>query len=207
MKMLELDPAALGQVGMYRFLISTIVPRPIAFISTISPEGIVNLAPFSFFNGVSSNPPCVMVSITRKSDGDKKDTLRNIEATRQFVLNTTPEWLAQQMNQCSAEYPYGVSELEKVGLTAVPSLRVKPPRIGESPVQMECELYETLEIGDGSMGSATIVVGKIVMAHVAESAWKDGKATFEELKPLSRLGGLSYGKTSDVFDLPRPKAE
>jgi len=203
--MISLDPTQIGSPSTYKLMIGMIVPRPIAFISTVSPEGVGNLAPFSFFNGVSSNPPAVMIAITRKKGGEKKDTLRNIEATRQFVVNSVNEWIVEPMNQCSANYPYGVDEMEKVGLTPLPSQRVKPPRVKESAIHLECELYDTLEVGDGSEGSSTIVVGKIVMVHVHTPAYKDGKIILEVLKPISRLAGASYGHTTGVFDLPRPK--
>jgi len=204
-RMLTLDPGEVGQRGMYKLLIGGVLPRPIAFISTISTEAVTNLAPFSFFNGVSSNPPCLSVSITRKNDGSKKDTLRNIEATRQFVVNSSPAWLVDQINSCSAEFPHGVSEFEMVGLTPAKSARVRAPRVAECPLAFECELYQTVEIGDGSQGSSTLVIGKIVAVQVDESAIREGKLLIEKLEPLSRLGGLSYGLTREIFDLPRPK--
>jgi flavin reductase (DIM6/NTAB) family NADH-FMN oxidoreductase RutF len=203
--MLTFDPSEIGQKATYKLMIGSIVPRPIAFISTISPEGLGNLAPFSFFNGVSSNPPAVMIAITRKSNGEKKDTLRNIESTQQFVINTVSEWIVEPMNQCSAEYPFGVDEMKKVGLTPLASLKVHPLRVQESPIQFECELYKTMEIGDGSEGSSTIVVGKIVCVHVAEKVYDNGKIKIEELHPISRLGGMSYGRVDGVFEIPRPK--
>ncbi len=215
------DPLSVPSSEIYRLMIGAIVPRPIAFVSSCSAAGIGNLAPFSFFNGVASNPPTLMVSITRKSDGSKKDTLRNIEATRQFVVNVVDEGMVEPMNQCSAEYPYGVDEMEKVGLLGVPSTRVKPLRVERSPVQFECELYNTMEVGDGSAGSATIVVGRIVWVHVRSDLLEQtashgqririGAADSPDdksgasLKPLARLGGVSYGKLGEVFDLPRPK--
>lgn len=205
-RMVTLDPTQTDSKSVYKLIIGAIVPRPIAFISTLSPEGIGNLAPFSFFNGVSSNPPAIMVAITRKKGGEKKDTLRNIETTGQFVVNSVNEWLVEPMNQCSAEYPYGVDEMLKVGLTPLASVRVKPPRVQEAAVQLECELYKTLEVGDGSEGSSTIVVGRIVMAHIYDRAYADGKILIQELKPVSRLGGLSYGQVDGIFDLPRPKS-
>jgi flavin reductase (DIM6/NTAB) family NADH-FMN oxidoreductase RutF len=205
-KFLSLDPHDLGQAGMYKLLIGGVLPRPIAWVSTIDPNGCANLAPFSFFNAVSSHPPCLSISIARKPDGSKKDTLLNIEATRQFVVNLAPSWLADAMNQTSAEYPLGVSEFEKAGLTPAPSSRVRAPRIAESPLSFECELYETLEIGDGSLGSATLIIGRIVNIQVDASAIQDEKLVFEKLDPLSRLGGLHYGLTRERFELPRPKA-
>jgi flavin reductase (DIM6/NTAB) family NADH-FMN oxidoreductase RutF len=204
-QILTFDPTKIGQKATYKLLIGSIVPRPIAFISTISSEGLGNLAPFSFFNGVSSNPPAVMIAITRKSNGEKKDTLRNIESTREFVINTVSDWIVGPMNHCSADYPYGVDEMEKVGLTPVASQKVRPPRVQESPIQFECELYNTMEVGDGSEGSSTIVVGKIVCVHVSERVYDNGKIKIEELQPISRLGGLSYGRVSGVFEIPRPK--
>ena len=190
--------------AIYHLMTSTIVPRPIAFVSTISPEGILNLAPFSFFNGVSSNPPCLVFSITRKPDGSKKDTLLNIEENGEFVVNSTHEWLAEKINQCSAEYPYGVSELDKVGFTAAASTHIKPPRIQESLVHMECRLETFVPIGDGTLGSATLVVGRILEMHVAEQAFTNDRVDVLKLKPLARLGGSQWAKTSEVFEQKRP---
>jgi flavin reductase (DIM6/NTAB) family NADH-FMN oxidoreductase RutF len=189
---LTLDPKDLGQKGMYKFMIGAIVPRPIAFVSTINATGVGNVAPFSFFNGVASNPPTLMISITRKSTGDKKDTLRNIE-------------MIGAVNQCSAEYPYGVDEMRTVGLTPLPSQKIKPPRVGESSIHFECELYKTLEVGDGSEGSATLVVGKILLIHVDQRVYQNGRIQIEPLQPISRLAGTSYGRVSDLFDLERPQ--
>lgn len=200
-----IDPGQVPSTSMYKLLIGAVVPRPIAFVSTVDSNGVVNLAPFSFFNGVSSNPPAVMIAITRRNDGSKKDTLLNIEANGQFVVNTVSEWMAEPMNHCSGDFPYGVSELEKAGLTAIPSERVRPPRVSQSPIQFECELYGTMEVGDGSMGSSTIVVGRILLAHVHSSVYRDGRIDLDALKPLARLAGAAYGRTSGVFDLPRPK--
>lgn len=204
MEMVSIDPSQSDSKSVYKILIGAIVPRPIAFVTTLNPEGKGNLAPFSFFNGVSSKPPAVMIAITRKKDGSKKDTLINIEATREFVVNSANEWLIEPLNQCSAEFPYGVDEMVKVGLTPLPSKKVRPHRVKEAAIHLECKLYDTLEVGDGSEGSSTIVVGTIVMAHVASTAYKNGRIMIDELKPISRLGGLSYGHTSDIFDLPRP---
>jgi flavin reductase (DIM6/NTAB) family NADH-FMN oxidoreductase RutF len=202
---LTLDPKDLGQKGMYKFMIGAIVPRPIAFVSTINAAGVGNVAPFSFFNGVASNPPTLMISITRKSTGDKKDTLRNIELNGQFVVNTVHEWMIGAVNQCSAEYPYGVDEMRTVGLTPLPSQKIKPPRVGESSIHFECELYKTLEVGDGSEGSATLVVGKILLIHVDQRVYQNGRIQIEALQPISRLAGTSYGRVSDLFDLERPQ--
>jgi len=204
-EMVTVDFDGLGSTPIYKLMIGAIVPRPIALISTQSRAGVGNLAPFSFFNGVSSRPPCLMVAITRKPDGSKKDTLRNIEETGQFVVNSVGHWMTEPMNHCSAEYPFGVDEMVQVGLTPLPSVRVAPRRVKESPIHFECELYKTLEVGEGDVGSAVIVVGKILMMHVHAKAYKDGRVLLDEIAPVSRLAGASYGLTSGVFEIPRPR--
>ena len=204
-QMREFDFSKTTAAENYRLLIGAIVPRPIAFVSTISQAGQGNLAPFSFFTGVSSDPPCLVFSVTGKRDGTHKDTLRNILETRQFVVNSVAEWMAEAMHQCSADYPYGVDEMKEVGLTPLPSRLIRPFRVKEAPIQMECELFQTVEIGAGGSGSATLVIGKILLMHVYEAAYQDGKIQVAALKPLGRLGGSSYGVTSGVFDLPRPQ--
>jgi flavin reductase (DIM6/NTAB) family NADH-FMN oxidoreductase RutF len=203
-KIVSVDFDSIPSSLRYKIMIGAIVPRPIAFVSTISGAGVGNVAPFSFFNGVSSEPPCLVFSVTRKSNGDKKDTLRNIEETRGFVVNTVSEWMADPMNQSAAEYPYGVDEMEKVGLTPLPSTRVKAPRVKEAAVQMECVLHQTVEIGEGP-GSSTLVIGKIVAVHLHDNVYKDGKIDIHSLKPVARLAGASYGRLGEIFDLPRPK--
>jgi flavin reductase (DIM6/NTAB) family NADH-FMN oxidoreductase RutF len=164
-----------------------------------------NLAPFSFFNGVSSNPPAVMISAARNSNGTKKDTLINIESTQEFVVNSVGDWMIEAVNQCSAQYPYGVNEMSQVGLTAVPSARVKPPRVAESLVHFECRVLHTYEIGDGSEGSSTVILGEVLLFHVDSTVYQEGKILLEPLHAVSRLAGKSYGKISEVFDLPRPQ--
>jgi flavin reductase (DIM6/NTAB) family NADH-FMN oxidoreductase RutF len=183
------------------------VPRPIALVSTISPEGKGNLAPFSFFNGVASDPPTLVISVSAKRDGTRKDTLRNIEANRQFVVNMASEWMVEPMHETSAEYPYGVDEMSKVGLTPLASIRVAPPRVLESPVQLECELHSMVEIGEGTQGSSTLVIGRILVIHVADTAYDPAtrRVRVEDLRPISRLGGAQYARTSGFFEIPRPK--
>jgi len=201
---MEFDPSKLSVPEMYRLMIDAIVPRPIAFVSTQGKDGKNNLAPFSYFNAVSTNPPCVMLCLTHKREGGVKDTLRNILETKQFVVNSANEWLAEAVNQCSAEYPYGVDEMQKTGLTPIASVKVHPPRVSESAVQLECELYKTLQFGEGH-GSSTLVFGKILMLHVRDDLYQKGRINIAEYKPLARLGGQSYAKLGEVFDLARPK--
>jgi len=201
--MLSIDPSALELAATYKLMVGGIIPRPIAFVTTLNSNNTTNLAPFSYFNAVSSNPPTIMFAIARKNDGTKKDTLVNIERTGEFVVNSVSEWMAQPMNHCSAEYPYGVSELEAVGLTALASQVVAPPRVKESPLHMECKVVTSLAVGNGGPGSSTVIIGEVLWFHIHKPAYVDGKIIVEEMKPLSRLGGFSYGTIGDVFDLPR----
>lgn len=204
-EMVTLDPESMQTPDLYKLLIGTIVPRPIAFVSTVSEAGLINLAPFSFFTGVSSNPPCLAISIARRPDGEKKDTLKNIEATDQFVVNTASEWLVEPLVHTAAEFPPEVDEMATVGLTPLPSIKVKPPRVKEAAVQFECENVGVLEVGEGGAGSSTLVVGRIILAHVSTAAYKDGKVDFTALKPVARLGGPTYSLIGQTFDIPVPK--
>ena len=203
-EMITLDPTTLPVQDVYKLMIGSIVPRPIAFVSTINNQGQSNLAPFSYFNGVSSKPMCLAISVTAKPDGEPKDTLRNILETKEFVVCTVSSWFVEAMAYTSAAYPYGVDEMEKVGLTPLASTHVKPHRVKESPVHYECRLYKTLEIGDGSPGSSTLVIGQVVMAHVHKPAYEAGKILIDELKPVARLSGKSYSLIGDIFDVAVP---
>ncbi len=201
----HLDPAEMPMKDKYKLLIGCVVPRPIAFVSTRSKDGITNLAPFSFFNGVASDPPSVLFCTTRRtSDGEKKDTLLNIEETGEFVVNVVTEDIVAPMNQTSAEYERGVSEFEAVGFTPAQSNIVTPPRVLESPINMECKLYDSVQVGEGGVGSSTVIIGEIVYFHVREDIYADGKILIEKLKPVARLAGASYCPVRDIFDLPRP---
>jgi flavin reductase (DIM6/NTAB) family NADH-FMN oxidoreductase RutF len=205
-EMVSIDAKDLDILGAYKMLIGTVVPRPIAFVTTVSANGAINAAPYSSWNLVTSKPATVVFSVAVKPNGEKKDTLRNIELTKEFVINTVGEWMVEAINLCSEDLPYGESEIEKVGLTPIPSRFVSVPRIKESPVHMECRLHSTLDIGSGAPGSATLVVGEVVAFHIHKPAYQDGKIVVEEIKPVSRLGGLRYGLVGDIFELPRPGA-
>jgi flavin reductase (DIM6/NTAB) family NADH-FMN oxidoreductase RutF len=203
-KMVTCDISKITAQEAYKLLIGTVVPRPIAFVSTISSDGKGNLAPFSFFNGVSSKPLCIMISITRRSDGSKKDSLLNIEATGEFVVNTVAEWMIEPVNHCAAEYPYGVNEMDMVGLTPLKSEKIKPNRVKESPIQLECKVHKLIEIGDGAGGS-TVVIGEVLLAHVHDKAYENGRILLNEILPISRLAGDFYGLTPETFALKRPR--
>jgi flavin reductase (DIM6/NTAB) family NADH-FMN oxidoreductase RutF len=192
--------------NIYKLMIGVIVPRPIAFVSSISPEGIRNLAPFSFFTGISANPPTVLFCpMVRLSDGATKDTINNIGKTREFVVNVVSEEFADRMNVCSTEFPPDVDEFEKSGLTPVPSDLVRPPRVKESHVNMECRLVQIVTISTLPLGGS-IVIGEILRFHVDEALFDDFKIDPDRLRPIGRMGGPSYTRTTDRFDLIRPKA-
>lgn len=195
------DPQTLSPGSMYRFVISVLVPRPIAFVSTVSPEGIFNVAPFSFFTGITNRPPLVGISMNSRAGGPK-DTLRNLRASGDFVINVVDDSLAERMVRASGDWPPEVSEFELTGLTPAASDLVKAPRVGESPVSMECRLYREMLLGE-----ATFVVGEILRAHVADDRLTDGRVDPEKLRPLGRLGGDAYTTLGTVLHLPRPKVD
>ena len=199
------DPKEAGWLDTYKLLIGAIVPRPIAFVSTLSPEGVANLAPFSFFTGVSANPPVVCFCPMRRGGPyPHKDTLHNITITREFVVNVVSEEFAEHMNATSAEFPPDVDEFVASGLTPIPSDLVKPPRVKESHVHMECKLYLLVEVG-GVPGSGNLVLGEVVRFHV-DDQYVDGlKIDPEKLRAIGRMGGATYTRTTDRFDMVRPK--
>ena len=199
------DPKATGWLDTYKLLIGAIVPRPIAFVSTLSREGIPNLAPFSFFTGVSANPPVIcFCPMRRRGSVPDKDTLHNIAVTREFVVNIVSEEFAQQMNITSAEFPPEVDEFEAAGLTPIASDLVKPPRVKESHIHMECKLYLLVEIR-GTDGSGNLVLGEVVRFHVDDHYFDNFKIDPDQLRPIGRMGGTTYTRTTDRFDMTRPK--
>ncbi len=203
---MDLDPESLGVRERYSLMISTILPRPIAWVSTVSPEGKTNLAPFSFFTGITANPMSVCFAPVNNRDGVEKDTLINARATKQFVVNIANEDNAEKMNATSANYPYGVSEFEKCGLTALASVKVKPPRVKESPVSMECEVLQIVTLSQGPLGGH-LVIGKVVHVHVEDRLWHGKPLRHEDLKPIGRMEGTWYTRTRDAFQLERPEVE
>ena len=199
-----LDFTALGPRDAYNWMADTITPRPIAWVSTISADGRTNLAPFSFFNGVTGNPPTLMFSPVNNRFGEKKDTVRNIEATKEFVVNLVPRALAEKMNACAALLPYGESEFEAFDIASAASARVKPLRVAEAPVAFECVLHSIVVIGEGP-GAANVVFGRIVAAHVSEAVLgAEGEVDPALLDTVGRLGGENYALTRERFALKRP---
>lgn len=201
---MQIDPSTQSPGSMYGLLIQCITPRPIAWISTVSPGGATNLAPFSFYNGVGANPPTLMFSCANRRDGSKKDTLRNVEATREFVVNASSFDQRRAINASSAELEFEVSEIEECGLATLASHVVTAPRIAESRVHFECRLNRIVRIGEGPL-SANLVIGNIVMMHVDDALLRpDGSVDPAALDTIGRMGGTGYCRTREMFFLDRP---
>jgi flavin reductase (DIM6/NTAB) family NADH-FMN oxidoreductase RutF len=198
------DPGAAGPRNVYKLMTGVILPRPIAFVSSISADGILNLAPFSFFTGVSANPPVICFSpMIRGSDGARKDTLNNIEATGEFVVNVVSEDFAGRMNVCSFEFPPEIDEFEKSGLTPLASDLVRPPRVAESRVQMECRLVQVVHVSPKPLGGS-LVLGEVLRFHIADELVEDYRIDPDLLRAIGRMGGPTYTRTTDRFDMARP---
>ena len=200
---MQFNPAEIDQSAIYKLLSGAVIPRPIGWISSISDTGIVNLAPFSFFNAVGDDPPHVMFSTVRTNDTNK-DTLNNVMATKQFVVNMVTEDTVERMNTTSQNVPANINEFELAGLTAIPSSLVLPPRVKESPIQFECELVHHYALQNHKAGGAVIMIGKIVMFHFDESVLMDNyKINMETYRPVARLAGSNYSKLGEIFSIKR----
>jgi flavin reductase (DIM6/NTAB) family NADH-FMN oxidoreductase RutF len=188
--------------AMHRLYLSFVQPRPIAFASTVDEQGRPNLAPFSFYNMVSANPPVVLFSPALNRHGQPKDTLRNVRATKEFVIATVTEPIAERMNICSTEFEHGVSEFEKSGLTPVPAKKVKAFLVMESPVNIECRLRQIISCGD-QPGAGQVVVGDVIAVHVDDAVLLEGDMVCDPLKlqAVGRMGGSLYGRTTNPFVL------
>jgi flavin reductase (DIM6/NTAB) family NADH-FMN oxidoreductase RutF len=196
---MEIDPEEVS--SMYRTLAGAVVPRPIAWVSTTEPEGVDNLAPYSFFNVVAVDPPVVMFAPVDDSDSPEglKDTPRNVRETGEFVVNVVTESVAEAMNETSATLSPGESEFDRADLTRAASRVVAPPRVAESPVAFECSLYEMLDVGDSSM-----VLGEVEWVHADDDVTTDGKLDVQKLDAVGRLSGSLYATTENRFSMERP---
>ena len=195
---MDIDFSAITEYQRYKLMASLIVPRPIALITTLSEDGIVNAAPFSMFNMLGEEPPIVMISINRLTDGALKDTAANIVRTREFVVHLSDEQMAEQMHRCGDRLPPDVSELAAVGLTTLPSRAVAPPRIAQAPVAFECTLWETLETD-----SRQIFIGQVRWLHARDElidtdAWR---VRLQHYFPVGRFGASFYVKTRERYAL------
>jgi flavin reductase (DIM6/NTAB) family NADH-FMN oxidoreductase RutF len=200
---MKIDPQALSRRDAYWLMISSIVPRPIAWVSTVSADGLANLAPFSYFMGVASDPPTLAIAIGRRA-GALKDTARNIRETGEFVVNVVNQPLAEVMVRTSADVAPEVDEFEACGLTKLAADHVRPPRVAESPVAMECRLTHLLEVG---AGRTQLVIGEVVCFHVDDALWSGRHVDVERLAPLGRLGGALYAPITVTREMQRPAVD
>jgi flavin reductase (DIM6/NTAB) family NADH-FMN oxidoreductase RutF len=203
---MEIKADTLPHQSIYKILAGSVLPRPIGWISSIDTDGRPNLAPFSFFNVVCSNPPTVLFCpLIRGIDGNKKDTLNNVRATREFVVNIVTEGLLEAMNASSVEAPAGFNEFEFAGLTTANSVTVKPPRVAESPIHFECKVREIIDINDAP-GGGSIVIGTVLHIHVEDGVMiGQDKINLAALQPIGRLAGGAYSRITDIIELERPK--
>lgn len=202
---LSIAADSLSQADAHRLLLHCVAPRPIAFVSSLSEDGRPNLAPFSYFMAGGANPPSVVVSPLTDRTGQPKDTLRNIQATGEYVINAVTFGMREKMNHASAEFPFGVNEYDEAGFTPVPSVIVKPSRVLESPLSIECKLYQVVPHGVGPL-SANYIVGEVIYFHVARSVLTDGSVDARLVDYIARLGGDWYARTDEpaLFEMPRP---
>jgi flavin reductase (DIM6/NTAB) family NADH-FMN oxidoreductase RutF len=191
----DFDPGQTNSLAFYRLLNSVVIPRPIAWVSSRSADGVDNLAPHSFFTVACTDPPIVQFTSV-----GRKDSLNNVEATREFVVNFTPEPLFEAVNATSVNAPPEVSEFDAVGITREPSLRVAPPRVADAPVAIECALHDTLPLGD-----CTVVLGRVLHMTVAAEAMRDGRPAADLLRPLARLGGRQWSTLGEILEIDRPR--
>ena len=198
------DPNKIPFQETHKLMIGSIVPRPIAFVSTLSKDGKNNVAPFSYFNGVCSKPPTIMFAPARRGwDGEEKDTLINIRDTEEFVVNIVSEPFAEKMVMCSTDFDSDVDEFIESDLTPVPSQKIAPSRVGEAKVSFECKLNQIVEIGDGTAGSGFVVIGSIVLFHIDDDVYDNGRILLNKLQPLGRLAGNWYTRTTDILKIIR----
>lgn len=207
--MIAIDPTKHEHKQIYKLMTGIIVPRPIALVSTVDKAGIANLAPFSFFNGVGSNPPTVLFcAVVREPKGPeqeiRKDTLRNVEETGEFVVNIVSAAIAEQANLTSAEVPPEVDEFELSGLTPIASEAVRPPRVAESPAQMECTLSQVVYTSR-KPGGGVVVLGEIVRFHIREDLFDNFRIDPEGLDAVGRMAGNTWVRTRERVELIRPK--
>src|ERR1700679_902395 len=202
--MLAFDPASNSPSDIYKLMVGSIVPRPIALVSSVDENGVRNLAPFSYFTACSSNPPVVVFCpILRPIPPQAKDTLRNIIATREFVVNIVSEDFAQGMNATAAQVPPHVDEFELSGLTPIASELVKPPRVGESHIHMECRLRQVVQVSD-QPGGGSLVLGEVLRFHVRQDLFDNFRIDPDKLRAIGRMAGSTYIRTSDRFDMEKP---
>ena len=208
---MQLDLRVPNPTAMYKLLIGCVVPRPIAWVSSVDAHGVPNLAPFSYFMAITHDPPTIAFSASPRGVEvagvrGKKDTLSNVEVTREFVVNVVDDALAEAMNVTSGDYPPGVDEFAQAGLTPLPSVQVKAPRVAAAPINMECRLVQILPVGNLPHH---LVIGEIVHLHLRDDVYDaaSGRIDMRRLRPVGRLAGQMYTHVHDIFEMKRPAAE
>jgi len=197
-----IDPTGIDPINCYKLMIGSITPRPIAFVSSTSADGINNLAPFSFFTGISANPPVIGFSPMINLEGRRRDSRNNIEASGEFVVNIVSEDFAEQMNSTAVDVPPEVDEFELSGLTPVPCEVVGAPRVEEARISMECKLIQVVDISQQVLGGA-FVIGEVVRFHVDDDLFDNFRIDPDKLATIGRMGGNTYARTTDRFELVR----
>jgi flavin reductase (DIM6/NTAB) family NADH-FMN oxidoreductase RutF len=202
---MNIDPSKLTRSENYQLLIGSVLPRPIAFVTSINNEGVVNAAPFSFYNVITANPPLISISIGRKPNGVLKDTARNIIEGKEFVVHVVDNANVQLVNETSADFPPDVSEVAEVGFTLENSEKVNVASIKEAKIKLECKLSQALTLGGTEdEPSCDFIIGEVVNYRVEDDLYLEGKIDTGKLEPVSRLGGTDYGRLGAMFSLPRP---
>jgi flavin reductase (DIM6/NTAB) family NADH-FMN oxidoreductase RutF len=200
--MAELSVAMLERQEKYKLLIGGVIPRPIAWVTTLSAEGVVNAAPFSYFNVACIEPMLVSIAVARKPGAVMKDTARNIVATGDFVINMVNRSNVEAVNESAADYPPDVSEVAELGLTQISAAQVKAPRLGESPIHFECRLHRIITLGEPV--ATDLIIGEVVHVHIEDDLFCEGKIDTRKFGAISRLAGHSYGTIGEIFDRERP---
>ena len=207
---MQIDTQILKPEAMYKLMIGCVVPRPIAWVSTVDAEGVANLAPFSYFMAITHDPPTIAFSSSPRAEyagvPGRKDTLRNVETTREFVVNLVDDALAEAMNVTSGDYPPEVDEFVQAGLVTAPSVKVKAPRVAAAPINMECHLQQIIPIGNLP---SNLVIGRIVHLHLRDDVYDPagGRIDMHRLRPVGRLAGNLYSHIHDIFEMKRPSTD
>lgn len=201
--LITIDPTNNTERENYKLLIGSIIPRPIAFITSQSNDDILNGAPFSYFNIVSSNPPMVSIAIQHSSSG-RKDTTKNILTSGEFVVHIVDEGNVEKINQTAATLPRQKSEISLANLTPINSVTLDVPGIKEAKIRMECVLEHSIELGDSHSPSSDLIIGKVVQFHIDPSIYRQGRIDPRGLGAISRLAGHDYAKIGDIFTIERP---
>lgn len=194
---MQLDPADLAAEESYKLITGIVVPRPIAWVSTLSSRGVVNLAPFSAFTFVSPKPPMLAISVGRKADV-YKDTAHNILSTEEFVVHIADSTLMNAVHESSVEFPADVSEIEELGLETLASERIRPPRVARAPIAMECRFRQCIEFGETR---SRLIVGEVVLFHIRDDLLRAGKIATEALDPIARIAGPNYARLGEIYTL------